>query len=482
MTAPEPGTYHQAGNGAELAANGLALALVDQHVPNGAQAQSPRNDERMKPEQALALTRAQLSRDPRDGLEAAVVLEAWGGLPPNEALELGTALMRLLPSHNTEPPAPARVKPPEPMRWVAEILGLVGFVSMATWGVPLGNAHPNVNVDVAFRIGVPLALALQWMLQRRYFSGDAKLGSFGSDGTRLLAVMLVAVVALAATGPTGVLIATLEVIWFSGYVLAKDGVGVIYVLALGATTWDLYRNVEPTSVLPLVAFGLATFAILRVARHNQIRSRKVARSTPVAWIEVIPSVIIGMSLGIMMVSSITTLRPHGWTLAAALIPAGGGGLVAAAILRSLWFDLDTELSSVQGRWVQYAGADNMRRRLNLAAIGYFVTCFVLSLFVAPFLMEKGQSFTATIQLLTGFALLSRLTMVANLQQSWNRIGLALMIAVPACIVNLAMRFTDTNAPASLVVGSSVGLIIALVAQRVMAQRPAEAIATGISIP
>lgn len=436
----------------------------------------------IKPRQALALVEARLGRPPRDGLEAAVVLEAWGGLRPNVALELGERVMEVVPDTDAEPPRPPRRRAPKPIGWLAELLGLVGFVSMATWGVPIGKALPNVDVDLAFRVGVPFALALQWMVRRRYFSGEGKLGSFGSDGAGPLVVFLLLLCAIAATGPTGILVAVLEVIWFSGYLVAKDGTGIIYVIGLGATTWALYAEVPPERVLPVVAATLAAVAVLRVVRHNRIRNLKTERNAPVAWREVFPSMIIGASLGLMMVFSVTHLRPNGWMLAAALVPAGAGALVAAAIMRTLWFRLDTELAIAPGRTANNAGSRAVSRRLVFAAASYFTTCLALSCFVASVLVDSGQQPLPTLQLLGGLALFYSLAMMADFQHAWNRIGWAFLIAVPACGTELGMRFVLADASAAFAIGASVGLLVSVWALMAFMRRPARVLATSVSIP
>ncbi|MCU1458204.1 MAG: hypothetical protein JWL73_2296 [Actinomycetia bacterium] len=438
--------------------------------------------EEIKPAQALALVQAQLGRRPRDGLEAAVVLEAWGGLRPSAALILGERVMGVIPDPSPEPVRPPRVQSPEPISWWAEILGLAGFVSMATWGVPLGRALPSVSVDVAFKVGVPLALALQWLVRRRYFSGERKLGSFGSDGPRFLLFCLLGLCALATTGPTGYLIAVLEVIWFAGYLLGKDGTGIIYLAGLGGTTWALYAHAPPELVLAGVATILVIAAAARVTRHNRIWNRKSERSRPVAWREVGPSTIVGGALGLMMVFSLTHLRPDGWLLAAALLPAGAASLVAAGLMRTLWFRLNTELAWAPGRMVNHAGASAVTRRLLLAGLGYYVTCVALSCLVAPVLAQSGQPLPSSIELLAGFGLFCRVVMMADFQHSWNRIGWAFVIAVPACATELAFRFVPTAGPVSLMLGATVGLLVAVWAEYAFLRRPAQILATSVSIP
>jgi hypothetical protein len=436
----------------------------------------------MKPGQALAVVEARLGRPPRDGLEAAVVLEAWGGLRTDAALQLGERVMGEVSDTRAEAPQEPRLQPPEPISYLVEICGLVGFVSMATWAVPLGKALTNVDIDLAFKVGVPLALAVQWMVRRRYFSGERRLGSFGSDGVRFTLLLLLGYCGIAATGDTGVLIAVLEVIWFSGYILAKDGKAMIFVVGLGATTWSLYAEVRPELVLPVVATLLVACALFCGVRHTRSRRRQPQRNPPVLWREVFPSMIIGAALGVMMVFSVAHLRPAGWMLAAALLPAGAGALVAAGIMRTLWFRLDTVLATAPAWSVGGAGSRAMSRRVALAATGYFVTAIALSAIVTQVLVAFDQELMPVLELETGFVLFCWLAMMADFQHSWNRIRWAFVIAVVACVVDMAMRFTLADASAGLTIGASCGIVISVFAQRTFMRRPAQILATAVSIP
>ena len=438
---------------------------------------------RIKPRQALAVVEARLGRPPRDGLEAAVVLEAWAGLRPHAALELGDQVMEHVPDRPSPTPHSRRSAVEERVGWFGEILGLLGFVSMASWGVPLGQMLPESNVDLAFKIGVPLALAVQWIVRRRYFSAERRLGSFGSDGLRFLLVMLVSLVAFTVAGPTGALIAALEVIWFSGYLLGKDGLGGIYVVGLGVTTVALYSDVPPVYVLLPVGAVLAAAATICVIRHNRVRNRKTERVPPVVWTEVFPSAVIGASLGIMMVFSLTHLRPNGWTLAVALIPAGIATLVAAGLLKPLWVRLSADLDETPAPRFRRAGARSVARRLTLTWTVYAAVAVALSCMVVPALTEAGRGILPAALLLLGFTLFCALAMMADFQHSWNRIGWATAIAVPACGVELVVRFTAIpDGSAALVAGAAVGLVISAIPMTRLARRPSEILATAVSIP
>ena len=48
---------------------------------------------KLSPLHAQRVVEARLGREPQDMLEAAVVLEAWAGIPAGEALQSGRAIM-----------------------------------------------------------------------------------------------------------------------------------------------------------------------------------------------------------------------------------------------------------------------------------------------------------------------------------------------------------------------------------------------------
>ena len=158
-------------------------------------------------------------------------------------------------------------------------------------------------------------------------------------------------------------------------------------------------------------------------------------------------------------------------------------MAAAAIMRTLWFRLDTELATAPVWSVMSAGSRAMSRRVAFAAFGLFRDVrWRVSGVVTSVLVDSGQHLLPVLELESGFVLFCWLSMTADFQHAWNRIGWAFLIAVAACAVDLGIRFTLADASVGLTIGASVGILISVCAQRTFVRRPAQVLATAVSIP
>ena len=92
------------------------------------------------PASARRIVDARLGREPQDMLEAAVVLEAWAGMPADEALRSGRRSMARRP-RPSRAPAPAACPAPAPQDGLAvEALSFViAVVAIAAWAAPLSE-------------------------------------------------------------------------------------------------------------------------------------------------------------------------------------------------------------------------------------------------------------------------------------------------------------------------------------------------------
>ena len=134
----------------------------------------------MSPEvlRARHLVEARLGREPQDALEAAVVLEAWAGVPAQQALETARAMMptrRGVPLVSRAKPAPV-VRPP---RQLAEGLAfVVTIAAIALWAAPLVSALGVQVVRDALVLALPSALAVQWALASRHLARQSPGAGF----------------------------------------------------------------------------------------------------------------------------------------------------------------------------------------------------------------------------------------------------------------------------------------------------------------
>jgi hypothetical protein len=108
---------------------------------------------------AEALVQARLGRSPQDLYEAAVVLEAWGGVPGPSALSMGRELMTV--SRLRWPSPEHRHQRAEiPPGLLPEALALLVTVSvLALWAPALAAELGRSAVEVALWVALPLALA-----------------------------------------------------------------------------------------------------------------------------------------------------------------------------------------------------------------------------------------------------------------------------------------------------------------------------------
>jgi hypothetical protein len=86
-----------------------------------------------------------------------------------------------------------------------------------------------------------------------------------------------------------------------------------------------------------------------------------------------------------------------------------------------------------------------------------------------------------LELLVGFALFYLLAIMADLQHAWNRVGWAFLIVVPACAVELGSRLVLSDASAALALGAGAGVLLSVWAKVALVRRPAEVLATSVSI-
>jgi hypothetical protein len=85
---------------------------------------------KITPPQARALIDAQLGRPPQDALEAAVVLEAWGGLASSSSLTLADATLAVPSTTPHERPRlPLLAAAPPPNHALGLIAVLVAFAA-----------------------------------------------------------------------------------------------------------------------------------------------------------------------------------------------------------------------------------------------------------------------------------------------------------------------------------------------------------------
>jgi hypothetical protein len=295
-------------------------------------------------ELAAVRARAALGRPPLDKLEAAVVLESWG-LPQGRALPVSGA------SEAAPPPTALD-------RWSAmsieedgdsylEILGLIaGLLAATLWAAPL-VANLGGAAFSAWRWALPATFFLQWLIRRRYFTRfekgrrDRLSGLRGEEVAPAIAVIVAVFLAVAILGVPGLGAAlALMVIWTGGLLLVRRGWAPIYVgLLLAGTAAFVARTPAAMDVL---AEGEAVLAAVVVA----VMTSHQPRRWPRPWREALPSGLVGLSLGVIIVAFWFPVSAGGLRLlAVAMLPPLLGSLAWFWVLthfwREIWIDFAT---------------------------------------------------------------------------------------------------------------------------------------------
>ncbi len=115
----------------------------------------------LEPQEARLLVEARLGRAPQDMLEAAVVLEAWAGVPAQTALAAASATMPAEPAA-PQPSAGRLPRHREGDRVLADGAAfVVCVVAIACWAAPLTSDLGVTAVEHGLALALPLTLALQ---------------------------------------------------------------------------------------------------------------------------------------------------------------------------------------------------------------------------------------------------------------------------------------------------------------------------------
>ena len=378
-----------------------------------------------------------LDRPSQDGLEAAVVLEAWGGSAPGEAFALA-------PVERSQGAAAfvARSVRSEPLD-AALALGDVGFVvGILGMGFYLSTLTAELGagtVDMAWRLALPVSLALQWAMRRRYLSGADGLGRLRND-RRVGLIICGAMLLCSAMPPGGWLAACLIGIWVGGFLITRLGWGLAFGATLLAGAGLLRIGVTPRVVLPGLACASLAVAAWGVAR------RPPSDRLPGGLPRSLAAGLIGAGVG-----GILVLEPRfAWT--------GGAALVAVTVVPAL-------LGSVWGGWHmgrlwKVLPEALVRRPFTIDGPDAQVTV-VRSLFAgALFRLVSGAVLVSVpivvwaaildgpvghvLALLGAHLLLGVAGLVVSLHEAFDRWGTALVGVVAGCITCAVVNVLDPS--------------------------------------
>ena len=424
------------------------------------------------------LVQARLGRPPQDALEAAVVLEAWGGVRPPHALGLAAGAVDRAhgrPVHSVAQPPESR---PREGAVVAEGLALLAaVVAVALWTLPFGRALGTEVWDGAVRIALPITLGAQWMLRSRYLGRPEGLEVLRRD--RLgLALLLAAGVALAVTHSQREFVALLLVlIWLGGTVLIRRGWGLLYVVLLVIVAVEVNVGADPLLALAAAAAAtlLLTTFVVGISGSTTATAGRPQRC--------VASGLMGAAIGGLLVLDTSI----GWGTAGvlpalALIPSTVGAFWGGY---HLWRFYDVVPRALAG--VPVAEADQIALRGPAMGVlagafgrlaGSTIVLSALVLLVAAS-TTVGEDAAGRAALLVGFGLVALATLLISLLQTLGFLSWALLALACALVAELALTGWDA-APfngAALVTGATVAVLLALPPIIGLFLRPGRVLAT-----
>jgi hypothetical protein len=414
-------------------------------------------------------------------IEAAVVLEAWAGVPAQSALEAGEALMRTLPAQSQA--SVGKLPSPAPQEgFLLEAMAFVmTVIAIAFWASPLASALGAEAIESGVAVALPVTLALQWGLQSRYFGHPQGLAALGRRWP-VLVLCAFGLVALPAAllGVSGTVAGLLTITWTGGAILIRRHWAAYYAVTVVLATAAMFAGLPAVAVLGATAGATA----LAVAVALAIRSdSSAAGHAPRRWGRAFHAGAIGAGLGLILIVDDSVSWSEGMIPALALVPSTVASLWGGYHLRQLDRVILRAVSGVAVSDAPPQGLASQPLRVLLGAIAR-VVCLTAALSAAFVLLSPSSGSTASsIGVLTGFGLLALAMMLVGLLESAGQARWTL-VAVGYGVVLAELMTLNGAAPfpgAGLVVAAAPVFLVSLPAAIAMLSRPASTLATALWI-
>jgi hypothetical protein len=425
---------------------------------------------------------ARLGRGAQDVLEAAVVLEAWGGMRANAALSLGS-----------------RVVPPKPTRWtpgrfpteesgrrdsiLTEAIALImAILAVASWAGPLSRQVGTSVLEQAIVIALPLTLALQWALRSRYLSRRSGLACLAHDRMVVCALGLLVIEAplLLLLHSYGPLAGMFVAIWVGGTVLARRGWALTYGLLLVGAVVGLQADVAAYPLLEGLTAVILVGAVVAVATGGGRSDEPAGRVGRALWAGAI-----GLALGGLLVGdSSLGWGVHGAFPALALLPSVLGSFWGGY---HLWKFYDAVPRGLQGVGLEQANERDLRGSAMGIFLGSLLRLLGTTVVFSSVVIAIGQwtSGTNRLSLFVGFGCVALVTMLVNLLESLAYARWAFFAALASVATELALSklvLVSAAAPGTaLIAGALVGMVVALPPLLKLLLRPGRVLATSLWI-
>lgn len=429
---------------------------------------------RMGPRQAEAIVRAFLGRPPQDELEAAVVLESWGGVRPEHALPTA----HRIDYHPHQATASARHRssvsrdPDDDGTSLSQSLGVLAMVLAVLLVAGLADAGDSHQAADAWRPAMPVALGGTWVLRRRYGGGPRAVSLLRRDPWWLPVLAasagLGAVVAPAETPMIAVFVA----LGLGSAVLAVRGWGMPAAGGLIGTTVATYLSgVGPDIALASAAGFVAVAVGLAVATAPT--SDRLCRP----WRRAVPAGLAGASTGLFLVMvSATASHATTWMVALAMVPSLVANLVGGARLAQFWQVTEDALAATPVGRTGPLASHRAWRVLGGALVLTVSVLAVLSALVAEF--AYTADWPGAEALLIGFGAATLVAELVMVLEAFARPWLAVVAGFAASAVQAAADHLAWLTPTEAVaIGVAATAVVALPALVKMLHRPDHTLAT-----
>jgi hypothetical protein len=449
---------------------------------------------------AVALVEARLGRPPQDPLEAAVVLEAWGGVTPDHSHALASAVIDQPPTRIGRPETVEAVPAPAPASIWQPAIGDLGFVvgvlMTGLWVAELAAMLGDRTVDIAWRVALPISLGAQWFLRRRYLGGPDGTGRLRRELGRCGIALLTVATVMIAVPDWGPLAAGLTLLWIGGFLVARHGWGLPFGAALILMTIGLTAGVDPRVLLWTSAVAAVAIGGIALARTP------VSIRLPGPIGRAVPAALIGAALGVLLV-----LEPRfPWSARGVLptltvIPALIGSLWGGVHMSRLWDVLPPSLARASlggsdaepGRLLRSLWRGALLRLVLGAGIGsasVMAVALIGSEWVFAGATSSGTASTASTvgdgqrivaALLGAHAVLAVAGLVIALLEAFGRWGWGLAAAASGCTVALAIDLADGHPfpGVRILLAAAVALAVGTPVLVALLREPARTLAVGM---
>lgn len=434
----------------------------------------------LDPAAAGGIVDAQLGRPAQDVLEAAVVLEAWGGVPTVSALRLGSDVL----PHHEQTAAPGRRRTPPRSDERESILAegvalLMAIIAIAAWAGPLSDQLGSAALEQALTVALPLTLGLQWALRSRYLSRRAGVHTLAEEAAWLCLIAGAIELPLLLLPRFGPIAGMLVAIWVGGTVLARRGWGIAYGGLLIAEAVGLAAGLAAGPSLAVVA--MTTLIAVGIAVHTA--PTPVVDEPPGPLGRAFSAGVTGGLLGGLLVGDVSLgWGIHGAFPALALVPSVIGSFWGGYYLWEFHDEVPRGLRGVplaqaSGR-ISHGPAVEIVVGALLRLIG--ITALLSALVLAAGPWTQGSN---SLSLFVAFGFAALACLFVSLLESLGYLRWALASAAAGLLVELAWtHWAGTPVPGGgLIVGGATTTVLSLAPLMGLLRSPGRVLATALWI-